>query len=912
MGDAVNLAARLMAKAEPGQIYATQDVLDRSSTSFEATRLEPFSVKGKAEPVQSWAVGRAQSSKARQVSSQRLPLTGRNAELGIIRKAFASARSGAGRLIEVAGDSGIGKTRLLEALRDAAVGLNKQHATCEAYTSSTPYAVWSELLREYMKFGREDPEMVIAERLRDEVGKMAPDLAAWLPLIAVAFGLEITATPEVELLAQANRRAKVHESVARFLALAMPEPQLIEIENAHHMDEASAELLSYLTVEIGLHPWLFAVARQGSSGFVAPEAETVVRVDLKPLAPQDALRLAQLATQQTPLAGHVLEVVATRSGGNPQFLRDLLQKVVDSGGIADLPDSAEAAAMAHIDSLSREDRDVVRHAAVFGLTFHPRMLAWLADDEFSAPAPAAWDRLSDLFDQEPDGYLRFRRTLLRESAYQGLPYRLRRKLHGAIARHLEEELDYPDDMAGILSLHYFEAGDYEPAWRYATSAAKRAEGAYANVEAAGLYSRAVEAGRKLGNIGAPELATVVQAMGESWYRAGEFRKAADAYASARQLAANDRLMDAGLLLKLSHVEEKLGNYGEALRWTDQSREMLQQLPGPEAARETARASAWYAMLLQAEGRTAEALDWAERTRADAEAASDDEALGDAYFVMGWAYGEMGKEGAQDRMQRSLEAYQRAGNLARQVGVLSTLGVVCQWEGRWDEALSYYERSRDAASKIGSSVDAAVAKINIAEILTDRGEWAEAEALLLQTLPLWKAAQYHYFLGACFTQLGRVSLRLGRFDEALSRLEEAKASFLRVGAEKELPAVEARIAECRVAMGNPGAAIELVGAILAQASASNSGARVASLLERVQGHALLQQGDLWSARDSLDASLAAARERNDLFEATLTMLSLIELDRMEGVEPPHEMVSESRSLLASLKVRAVPPVPPTLK
>ncbi len=203
------------------------------------------------------------------------------------------------------------------------------------------------------------------------------------------------------------------------------------------------------------------MARQGSKGFVAPETETVVRIELKPLAPQDALRLAQLATQQTPLAGHVLEVVATRSGGNPQFLRDLLQKVVDSGGIADLPDSAEAAAMAQIDSLSREDRDVVRHASVFGLTFHPRMLAWFAgEDEFSAPAPAVWDRLGDLFDQEPDGYLRFRRTLLRESAYQGLPYRLRRKLHGAIATHLEEELDYPEDMAGILSLHYFEAGEY--------------------------------------------------------------------------------------------------------------------------------------------------------------------------------------------------------------------------------------------------------------------------------------------------------------------------------------------------------------------------------------------------------------------------------------------------------------------
>ena len=77
--------------------------------------------------------------------------------------------------------------------------------------------------------------------------------------------------------------------------------------------------------------------------------------------------------------------------------------------------------------------------------------------------------------------------------------------------------------------------------------------------------------------------------------------------------------------------------------------------------------------------------------------------------------------------------------------------------------------------------------------------------------------------------------------------------------------------------------------------------------RVQAHALLRQGDLWGARDSLEASLAA-RERKELFEATLTMLSLIELDRLEGVEPPLEMVNETRNLLASRKVRAVPPVP----
>ena len=778
--------------------------------------------------------------------------------MGVIRKAFASARSGAGRLIEVVGDSGIGKTRLLEALRDAAAGLNKQHATCEAYTASAPYAVWSELLREYMKFGREDPEMVIAERLREEVVKTAPDLAPWWPLIAIAFGLEVTATPEVEMLAQANRRSKVHESVARFLAVIMPTPQLIEIENAHYMDEASAELLSYLIGEIGTHPWLFAVARQGSRGFVAPQAETVVRVELKPLAPQDALRLAQLATQQTPLAGHVLEVVATRSGGNPQFLRDLLQKVVDSGGVADLPDSAEAAAMAQIDSLSREDRDVVRHAAVFGLTFHPRMLAWFADDEFSAPAPAVWDRLADLFDQEPDGYLRFRRTLLRESAYQGLPYRLRRKLHGAIATHLEEELDYPEDMAGILSLHYFEAGDHRPALRYATAAARRAEAIYAYVEAARLYSRALEAGRSLNDVDALELAVVQQSLGDAWYRAGEFRNASAAYVAARALVAQDSLRDAELLVKLSLVEEKLGKYEQAKRWAEQGRTTLQGLEGPEAARRAARAGAWYAILLQYEGQTAAALEWAERMVIEAEAADDPEALADSYFVIGWAYGELGRDGGMTFMQSSLEAYQRSGNVPRQADVLGTLGVVCQWSGKWDEALSYYERGRGEAIKIGDSVGAALARVNIAEILTDRGEWAEAEALLLGTLPLWKASQYRYYLGACLSLLGRISVRLGRLEEALSRLEEAKSNFLHVGAEEQAPAIDARIAECRVAMGNIDGALEMVRGLLGRASESNGVARVVPLLERVQGHALIVQNDLWGARDALEASLAAAR------------------------------------------------------
>jgi len=260
------------------------------------------------------------------------------------------------------------------------------------------------------------------------------------------------------------------------------------------------------------------------------------------------------------------------------------------------------------------------------------------------------------------------------------------------------------------------------------------------------------------------------------------------------------------------------------------------------------------------------------------------------------------------MKRSLEFYQRSGNRNRQADVLANIGAISYWEGNWDDALSYFEQGRAEAVKIGDTVAAALARDNSADILIDRGEWAEAEALLKETLPLWKASQWRYYLAGCQWYLGRASLCLGRYDEAIAHLQEAKANFTHVGAEEQIPTLEARIAECLVGKGDVDAALELVRGLISRASESNGVARVVPLLERVQAHALLKQGDLWGARDSLEASLAAARERKELFEATLTMLSLIALDRLEGVEPPLEMVNETRNLLASRKVRAVPPVP----
>ena len=908
MGDVVNLAARLMAKAQPGRIYATADVLDRSNTLFATTALEPFMVKGKAKPIEAWDVGKAVGSRTRHGTLQALPLTGRDAELSILREGLAKARAGHGQAFELVGEPGVGKTRLMNALREEATDFHHSHAVCEAYTASTPYAVWHELLRELVSIGRDETEETVATYVREIVAGRTPALLPWLPFVAIAFGVEVPSTPEVDMLAENNRRQKLHETVVEFLAANLPGAALIELENAHHMDVASSELLAYVAQSIGTRPWLIVTARRPGEK-ASPPAPGVTRIELAPLKESDALRLAKSAAEQYPLPSHILDVVAKRSGGNPQFLRDLLRAAIDSGGVTSLPDSAEAAAMARIDALTPDDRAILRRAAVFGLTFHPRMLDWLgAREAAQAPNAAAWQRLHEFFDEEGDGYLRFRRSLIRDAAYQGLPFRLRREYHGAAAQHMEEELETPEDAADILSMHYFVAGDNASAWRYASAAARHALAAFAYVEAAAMFSRALEAARKLDDVDEHDLAAVNESLGDCWYRAGEMPKAAEAFTAAQRLATGDPLKQSGLMLKRSQLEHKLGKYAQAMAWATRAAKAVRGMPGDDPARLEARVSAWHANILQAAGRTSDAMRAAEIAIRHAEATDNPEALGAACFVMGWAYGALGKAGAEPFLQRALEAYRRSGNLLRQAALLSNLGVICQWEGRWDEAIAYYQRAQADFEKLGSSIDATLARMNLAEILSDRGELDEAQSLLQEALLVWRASRYRYLLGGCLWLLGRVSLRAGRIDEAVARLTEAKALFVAVKREEEVLDVDARLAECRLFAGALDEAAATVTDALSRARASKAGGKAIALLERVRGHALLQQARYEDARKALEASLASARARNDLQDTMLALHSLVEAYRREGREVPAELVTELEALVKRLNVGALPPIP----
>ncbi len=266
MGDTVNLAARVMGKAPWGRIYATQDVLRHARGRFQQSEVGPFTLKGKVRPVPAWDVGTPMRSGHHQAIRPELPLVGRDHELELLGSAIASAKRGAGALIELVGETGSGKSRLLAEARNLGQGMRVLRSTCEVVTRDTPYFPWRELLRQLLGAEWDDPEERVRDRLRDEIRRREPELMPWLPLIAIVADVPVASTTEVDQLAPEARASKLREVVLRFLSQALVVPTLVELEHAHLMDAASAALFEALAGELESSSWLVLVTRQDAPG----------------------------------------------------------------------------------------------------------------------------------------------------------------------------------------------------------------------------------------------------------------------------------------------------------------------------------------------------------------------------------------------------------------------------------------------------------------------------------------------------------------------------------------------------------------------------------------------------------------------------------------------------------------------
>jgi tetratricopeptide (TPR) repeat protein len=488
--------------------------------------------------------------------------------MAALHEAFAEATAGRGRLVLLAGDPGIGKTRTAEelAVHARVEGADVLWGRCHEGEGAPAYWPWLQVIRAYAR--ARDPET-----LRSEMGSGAGAIAQIAPEVRDRW----PDLPEPTPLRAEQARFRLFDSVTLFLkAAAVRRPLVLVLDDLQWADRASLLLLSFVARELGSARVLvigmyrdLEVGRQHPLTAVLGELahEPVSqRIFLRGLAEPEVARCIALNAGAEP-SGSVVSAVLSRTEGNPFFVRELADLLASEGALEDvivarnvLPRGVREVIGRRRDRLSSKCNDLLDTAAVIGRTFDVEVLQAVGETRdreqiLTAMAEAVAAHLIVEVSRAAGCY-RFAHDLIRESLHGDLPVDRRLTLHRHIGEFLEARHAHdPEPHIARLARHFVEAAeggrDLEKAITYSRRAGDRALAVLAYEEAAVHYEHALHILERTEAPSEEERCELLLARSLAQWRAGDGPAGRETARSAadlgRRLGAPERLARAALL-----------------------------------------------------------------------------------------------------------------------------------------------------------------------------------------------------------------------------------------------------------------------------------------------------------------------------------------------------------------------------
>ena len=612
-GPDVDFAKRLQESAQPGQIFVGASTYRTTRKAFDFDKPAEIEIKGAKGSAYSVLKVKEHPDKLRGIEGLRASMIGREREFSDLKDSADSLISGAGSIVSIIGEAGLGKSRLANELKEYLKDKDVQwyEGRCISIGQSVSYWPFLDILKSYMNLSNNDSEFEIAKKIKENIMALFPnryeDILPFLgQLLSVNFGDEL----DDKIKSFTPEQIK-HQTLMRlrgiFATISRQKPLLLILEDIHWADDLSFDLLSLLMDDLVENPiMLLCVYRPERDhkcwhiGDMASRKcpDKYTDITLKKLTDFQCRQLVESLLTIDNLPDSVKNMILRKSEGNPFFIEEVIRYLIDKGLISreddrwkakdelkdiDVPDTIQSVLLSRVDGLESETRYILQCASVIGRLFRYRLLDHIAHRERSLN-----DHLSQLEDHElifeertvPEKEYAFKHALTQEATYRGILEKKRMEFHNHIAEGMETLYkERIEECYDELAYHYNKGGNLEKAIEYLIKAGDKSRLAFANHQAVTYYNEALEkmeilADEKLSGLWEGK---ALEGLGEVYYNLGEFRKVINSLQRAIPLAIKRgespyRLAD--LHFWISDAMHLIGDWVEARDWAESGLDLL--------------------------------------------------------------------------------------------------------------------------------------------------------------------------------------------------------------------------------------------------------------------------------------------------------------------------------------------------
>lgn len=713
LGDEMNLSARLMEHAQVAEVLVSGTVREASEDRFTWEPVLPLKVKGKSQPVPVFRLVdvRPDDPVPWGAGLTALPMVGRREELATVVEALESARGGHGRFVEILGEAGMGKSRLVaEVVREARErGFCVLGGQAQSFGTNTSYLAWWGVWRGFFELPREGTVEEQAAVTAAVLLEVQSSLLPRLPLLGAVLNVTFPETPTTRTLDAKLRKASLESLLVECLRhRARQGPVLIVLEDAHWLDSLSRDLLEVLVRGVVGAPVVIVTAsrppeagHESRSSGLGAGGSTEVRLGELSAAEAELLiraKLAQMGEQVVAPDPVVVKRLVERSQGNPFYLEELLNLLRDQGrdpsdprawdGL-DLPNSLQSLILSRVDRLSERQKPTLKVASVIGRVFEPSTITAiypsLVEHEVREDLTVLERmELTALERPEPDLAFIFKHVVTQEVAYETLSFATRARLHGLLGALLEQRHAASlDRQLDLLAFHYDRSDQEAKRCEYLVKAGHAAQARYANAAALSYFRRALPL------LPPPERIPVQLGLGKVLETVGDWPAAGETYRGALSLAEAlaDRLTQAKARTALAELHRKQGAFSEATRELHTARALFEAVGDVAGVAQT-----WHSQ-------------------------------GSVAAQQG-AYDE-----ARELYLQSLATRRQLKDAPGVASLLSNLGIIAWFQGDHPRARELHEESLGLRREIGDRWAIGNSLNNLALVVRDLGATTEARQLL---------------------------------------------------------------------------------------------------------------------------------------------------------------------------------------